>query len=96
MDLAEKYGEVTPEGVKIGIKLSHQDLSSIIGSTRETVTVALGELQQEGSLRISRRQLILTRINQLAESIDLPVPDVPNSSPPHSASRHPRVKPDFT
>lgn len=69
LELVEKYAQPCPEGLKIGIKLSHQDLASIIGSTRETVTVVLGELQTEGSLIIKRRQIILTRPKQLAAGI---------------------------
>lgn len=76
VDLAEKYGRPTTEGLKIDIKLSHQDLASIIGSTRETVTVLLGELQSEGSLLIKRRQIVLTQAARLAESVDLKPPDV--------------------
>ena len=48
-DLAEKYGKYTKDGgISLGIHLSHQELASIIGSTRETVTLVLGELQSEG------------------------------------------------
>jgi CRP/FNR family transcriptional regulator, cyclic AMP receptor protein len=74
LELAEKYGRPTVEGVVLGIKLSHQDLASIIGSTRETVTVLLGELQQEKQLTIQRRRIILTKLERLAASIDAEVP----------------------
>jgi len=80
MELADKYGKRTRQGVELGIKLSHQDLASIIGSTRETVTVVLGELQGEGSLIIKRRQIILTQMEQLAGSIDLQPPVLPSET----------------
>jgi len=76
LELVEKYGQPTAEGVLIGIKLSHQDLASIIGSTRETVTVLLGELQTEGALTIKRRQIVLKLMEQLASSIDAPTPQL--------------------
>ena len=76
LELAEKYGRRSPDGVMIEIKLSHQDLASIIGSTRETVTVVLGELQDEGALEIRRRQIVLKQLRRLAESIDVPVPEI--------------------
>jgi CRP-like cAMP-binding protein len=69
LELAEKYGAHTNDGIAIGIKLSHQDLANVIGSTRETVTVVLGNLQEEGSLLIKRQQLILTKVKRLADSI---------------------------
>jgi len=77
MELAEKYGRETSEGLLLGIKLSHQELASMIGSTRETVTVTLGELQEEDSVIIRRRQLILKHPEQLAASIGMSLPEVP-------------------
>lgn len=76
IELAEKYGRRIGEGVQIGIRLSHQELANIIGSTRETVTVLLGELQAEGALLIKRRQIILTQMERLASSVDVAVPAV--------------------
>jgi len=70
LELAEKYGRFTPEGVLINIKLSHQELASIIGSTRETVTVLLGEMQDERSIDIRKRQILLRKARYLAHSID--------------------------
>ena len=70
LELAARYGERSEEGIALSIRLSHQELSSVIGSTRETVTVLLGELQHERSLIIKRRQIILTNLRQLAASID--------------------------
>ena len=77
LELAEKYGRPTVEGVVLGIKLSHQDLASIIGSTRETVTVLLGELQHEGQLLIERRRIILTQFERLAAGINIAPPPLP-------------------
>lgn len=77
LELAEKYGRPTPEGVLIGIRLSHQDLASVIGSTRETVTVILGELQEEGAVTVRRRRIYLNAVETLAESIEVSVPQLP-------------------
>ncbi|MHC4181446.1 MAG: Crp/Fnr family transcriptional regulator [Planctomycetota bacterium] len=68
LELAEQYGIAADEGVRLRIKLSHQDLANIIGSTRETVTIALGELQAEGCLRLGRRRIVLTDPGGLARS----------------------------
>ena len=74
LELAEQYGKRTPQGVLLDIRLSHQDLASIIGSTRETVTVVLGELQNEGQLELGRRKITLCHLERLAQSIEAPVP----------------------
>jgi len=71
LELAESYGRRTPEGVMLGIKLSHQELASIIGSTRETVTLLLGELQSAQMLEIRRRQIVITNIERLADIVHL-------------------------
>ena len=76
LELAQQYGKQTSEGVELQIKLSHQDLASIIGSTRETVTVVLGELQAEGRLQLGRRKVILTDVPYLAQSVNQPVPEL--------------------
>ena len=60
-DLAEQYGVGSPDGVVIAQKISHQDMASIIGATRETVTITLGELQSEGVIEINRRRITICR-----------------------------------
>lgn len=74
-ELAEQYGEPSsdPPGVRLGIKLSHQDMASVIGSTRETVTVVLGELQSEGLVTVGRRRLVIADPASLARAADGPV-----------------------
>ncbi|MGL4511535.1 MAG: Crp/Fnr family transcriptional regulator [Lacipirellulaceae bacterium] len=71
-ELAEAYGdpapEVGPRAVRLRIRLSHQDIASVIGSTRETVTVTLGELAAEGLVEVGRRRLVLTDVELLASS----------------------------
>jgi DNA-binding transcriptional MocR family regulator len=79
-DLAEKYGRYTREGgISLGIHLSHQELAGIIGSTRETVTLVLGELQAEGSITVIRREIVLCQAGRLAEMIEAPLPKIKNS-----------------
>ena len=46
----------------------------MIGSTRETVTVVLGELQSEGRLQLGRRKIVLTDLPYLADSVNRAVP----------------------
>ena len=76
LELASQYGEQTDEGVQLRIKLSHQDLASIIGSTRETVTVLLGELQTEGHITTGRRKITVIDLAKLAQTIQAPTPEL--------------------
>lgn len=74
VELLEKYGQNEEEGVRIAIRLSHQDLANIIGSTRETVTVLLGELGYDRLLLIKKRKIYVPDPARLAESIGLSPP----------------------
>jgi CRP/FNR family cyclic AMP-dependent transcriptional regulator len=76
-DLAEKYGRYLRDGsISIGIRLSHQELASIIGSTRETVTLVLGELQEERSISVTRKEIVMHEVGRLAAEIEVPVPNL--------------------
>lgn len=70
LELLEKYGRTAPGGTLIGIKLSHQDLASIIGSTRETVTATLGELQEQGFIELGRQKIIVHSVSRLAAEVE--------------------------
>lgn len=76
MELAEKYGETTSEGIGLKIRLSHQEMAGVIGSTRETVTVVLGQLQNESLLTIARRKIIIKDLPKLAKEVNEPLPQV--------------------
>lgn len=76
LELAEKYGVLTPEGLDLSIRLSHQEMASVIGSTRETVTVVLGQLQDEGLIRIARRRIAIRDLKRLAADVNERVPTI--------------------
>lgn len=86
LELTDQYGNPTTEGVELRIRLSHQDLASIIGATRETVTTLLGDMQNEGLLLIRRQRLLLLDVPRLAghEAADI------NASMHSDPADHPR------
>jgi CRP-like cAMP-binding protein len=94
MELAEKYGESTSEGIGLKIRLSHQEMAAVIGSTRETVTVVLGQLQSENLLAIARRKIIIKDLAKLAKEVNEPLPQIDGEDPPESGSsdHHPVPK----
>jgi CRP-like cAMP-binding protein len=94
LELADQYGQATPQGVFIRLKLSHQDLANIIGSTRETVTVLLGELQTERQLELGRQKIVLLDLRGLAASAhaDLPARWAGLSGKAHGGNNAPSVK----
>jgi Crp-like helix-turn-helix domain len=48
LQLAESYGRVSRDGIRIDFPVSHTLLADMIGSTRETVTRSVDELQRTG------------------------------------------------
>lgn len=64
-ELAEEYGTPDGDGIRISIALSHQELGRLIGATRETVTIILGQLRNEGLVRIDRREIVITQPDRL-------------------------------
>jgi CRP-like cAMP-binding protein len=69
-ELAEAYGERLGNQCAIRLPLSHQELASLIGVTRETVTVVLGQLQGEGLIQVKRRQIRIMDNRRLAAERD--------------------------
>jgi CRP-like cAMP-binding protein len=65
VELGEKYGQTSECGTLLSIRLSHQELASIIGSTRETITLLLGAFQNEGILRVIRRRICIRNLASL-------------------------------
>jgi CRP/FNR family transcriptional regulator, cyclic AMP receptor protein len=69
LELLETHGKLVGDAWEIVLPLSHQDLASLIGATRETVTVTLGQLQDEKLIRVQRRRLtVLDRARLAAEA----------------------------
>lgn len=50
--LADRWGKVTPQGVSVPLRLTHQTLGRLVGAQRPSVTTALKQLTQEG--RVTR------------------------------------------
>lgn len=48
--LADRWGKVTPAGVRVPLKLTHQTLGRLVGAQRPSVSTALGQLAEDGIL----------------------------------------------
>jgi CRP-like cAMP-binding protein len=85
LELAERYGERSGEGLLLNVRLSHQEMSNVIGTTREMVTVMLGELRSQRMIDIRRRRIVLVQPARLAESVGETIPrlsrDIPHTPP---------------
>lgn len=57
--LASEHGVPSAGGTLIDVPLTHADLASLIGSTRETVTAQITQLAREGRIRTRGRRLVV-------------------------------------
>jgi CRP-like cAMP-binding protein len=63
--LANDYGVPCDQGLRLNVKLTHQDLASALSTTRVTVTRVLGMLRDEGWLHLDdQRQLVVAHLPQ--------------------------------
>lgn len=60
LDAAERHGIPDSRGILIGVKYTHQEIADYVGSTRETVTLTLGELKRRGLVEFDHRRVVVT------------------------------------
>jgi CRP/FNR family cyclic AMP-dependent transcriptional regulator len=63
--LAVSYGEPHPEGQRLALRFTHQDLANMIGATRETVTNVLTQFRDDGLIAINERHIIVRDLDRL-------------------------------
>ena len=59
LKLSRDYGIKDSRGRLLRIKITHQDLANIIGSSRETVSLTLGDFRRAGFIDINERKIII-------------------------------------
>lgn len=72
--LCQRFGQEAADqemegGVKLPLSLTHEDLASLTGSSRVTITRILGELRAEGAL-IGTRGVYIAKPKQLEQATD--------------------------
>lgn len=66
---AENFGEATREGIALSIPLTHREIASWIGTTRETASLQVENLVKKGLLTTKGRVLIVKDPAQLKKEI---------------------------
>jgi CRP-like cAMP-binding protein len=65
--LAEMYGVPTDDGVAIDVPITHEEISHMVGATRQWVTVGLKRLQADGLIEVGRGKLLIRNLAELAK-----------------------------
>jgi CRP-like cAMP-binding protein len=64
--LAERNGVAEGGRTRLNLRLTHQELANLIGSTRETTTATLNGFRRRGWITLVRRSIVLVRPDLLA------------------------------
>jgi CRP/FNR family cyclic AMP-dependent transcriptional regulator len=66
IDLGEKFGEPTPEGLNVTHDLTQEELAQLVGASRETVNKALADFVSRGWLRLESRSVLIIDSERLS------------------------------
>jgi len=64
LDLGKQQGRYLADGSLLLPRPTHQDIANFIGTSRETVSRSMKELQNQGLLQVVGRKVILHRIRK--------------------------------
>ena len=59
LSLGHEHGIADERGLVVGLKITHQEMANLIGSTRETVSLTLSQFKRKGLIQTEGRKVIL-------------------------------------
>ena len=59
LSLGAEHGIADARGLVVGLKITHQEMANLIGSTRETVSLTLSQFKRKGLIQTEGRKVIL-------------------------------------
>ena len=66
VELGQTDGIPDHGGIRLRVKLTHQEIASLIGCSRETVSTALGQMRDQGLLRSEGRSITIVNMDRLS------------------------------
>lgn len=70
VELADRHSEATPDGVVLGISLSQDEMSTMIGASRDSVARALTSLRRRTMVRTGRRTITILDLDAVRAFAD--------------------------
>jgi CRP/FNR family transcriptional regulator, cyclic AMP receptor protein len=67
LDLADRFGEQTAEGLQVHHDLTQEELAQLVGASRETVNKALADFAARGWLTLSAKSVLIIDAERLAK-----------------------------
>ncbi|MBT3217959.1 MAG: Crp/Fnr family transcriptional regulator [Proteobacteria bacterium] len=65
LELAEDFGVQDSRGVIVNVRLTHREMASLVGATRETVSFAILAFRKDGLIETERKRVVLLDMPQL-------------------------------
>jgi CRP/FNR family transcriptional regulator, cyclic AMP receptor protein len=65
LDLAERFGVQTPEGLQVNHDLTQEELAQLVGASRETVNKALADFTARGWIQLAAKSVLVTDTDRL-------------------------------
>ncbi len=60
LQFGEEHGRDDPRGTMLDLRVTHQELANLMGSTRETVSLTVSQFRRKGYIQTDGRKLIVT------------------------------------
>lgn len=68
---AKKFGEPHGDNIIINVPLTHKDIATLVGITRETTSLEMKKLEKQGYIGRNGKNLIIKQIDKLEEAIQI-------------------------
>lgn len=65
LEMAEKWGEPTPRGIRFELRSTNQEIAAHIGTVRELVSRSLGRFRDQGILSLKERTVTIHDVDRL-------------------------------
>jgi CRP/FNR family cyclic AMP-dependent transcriptional regulator len=65
LDLADRFGVATPDGVQVNHDLTQEELAQLVGASRETVNKALADFAARGWIQLAAKSVLVTDTDRL-------------------------------
>ena len=65
--LSEKHGSLVPQGIRINLRLTRQDIADIVGTTVETAIRVMSRFRKHGMLIMDSKHIVITDKEKLSK-----------------------------
>ena len=66
-ELSQNYGEPSSSGIRILVRLTHQNLADMVGANRETITAIVGDFRRRGIITQNKGYLSILDKHRLTQ-----------------------------